>query len=63
MALYGAVIGMLSATGYEYLGLHVDRIGGPLATFTILLAYHAVLSIVGSVAGIVLSRRFHAGTC
>lgn len=57
MAMYGAVIGMLSALGYEYLGLYVDSVGGPLATFLILLAYNGALSIVGSVAGFFLSRK------
>ena len=57
MALYGAVIGMLSAVGYEYFGLHVDRIGGPLATFVILFAYDAALSVVGSVVGVFLSHK------
>ncbi len=57
MALCGAVIGLLSAMGYEYFGLHVDRIGGPLATFAILLAYYVALSVAGSVVGIALSRK------
>jgi hypothetical protein len=61
MALYGALIGMLSAIGYEYFGLHVDRIGGLFATFMILLAYYAALSIVGSVAGLFLSRKTKSG--
>ena len=56
MAIYGAIIGMLSSIGYEYFGLHVDRIGEPLTTFAVLLTYYAVLSIVGSVVGIILSR-------
>lgn len=56
MALYGAMIGLLSAIGYEYFGLHVDRIGGGLVTFTVLLTYYASLSVVGSVAGIFLSQ-------
>ena len=58
MAWCGAVIGLLSAMGYECFGLHVDRIGGLLATFVILLAYYVALSAAGSVVGIVLSRRF-----
>jgi hypothetical protein len=56
MALYGTLIGMLSALGYEYFGLPVDYIGDPLAIFPVLLTYYAVLAIVGSVAGIVLSQ-------
>lgn len=56
MALYGAAIGMLSAMLYESFDLPVDRIGGPLATFAVLLVYYAALSIVGSEAGMTLSR-------
>src|SRR3569833_2259926 len=40
MAIYGVVIGVLSALGYESFGLHVDRIGGVWATFLILLVYY-----------------------
>jgi hypothetical protein len=57
MAIYGAVIGVLSALGYESLGLHVDRIGGAWTTFTILLVYYLVLSFVGSMGGYFLSRK------
>ena len=57
MSVFGVVIGMLSAIGYEYFGLTVDHIGGPVATFVILMAYHAPLSIVGSVAGYFLSKK------
>jgi hypothetical protein len=57
MALWGAVISVLSATAYEQLGFPVDRLGGVLATFTIVLAYYAALSFVGSIAGHILSRN------
>ena len=57
MAMYGAVIGVLSALGYESFGLHVDRIGGVWATFLILLVYYLVLSLVGSAGGYLLSRK------
>lgn len=56
MAICGAVIGTLSGLAYEFFGLHVDRIGGVLATFLILLAYDGVLSFLGSAAGVFLSR-------
>lgn len=57
MAMYGAVIGVLSASCYDYFALPVDRIGGLFTTFFILLVYYGALSIVGSVAGVLLSRR------
>lgn len=56
MALYGVMIGILSTIGYDYFGMHVDRIGGLQTTFAVLLAYYAALSVVGSMAGIFLSR-------
>jgi hypothetical protein len=57
MAVYGAVLGELMARVYEYFGGHVDHIGGVVATFVILLVYHGALAVVGSVAGILISRR------
>ena len=57
MAVVGAAIGELMARAYEYLGGHVDHIGGMLATLLVLLAYNGVLSSVGSVAGAFLSRK------
>lgn len=57
MALYGAVIGVLSAFWYESFGLHVDRIGGVWATFLILLVYYLALSLVGGAGGYFLSRN------
>jgi len=56
MAICGAAIGTLSSLAYEFLGLHVDRIGGLLATFLILLAYDSVLSFLGGAAGVFFSR-------
>ena len=58
LAFYGAVIGTLSPIVCEYFGVHVDLIGGPLMTFVIHLVYLAPLSVMGSVIGIVLSRKF-----
>ena len=57
MAIFAASIGMLSAFGYEYFGLHVDHIGGLLATFLFLLAYSTACSVVGTLAGYFLSRK------
>jgi hypothetical protein len=57
MALYGAVVGQLMTSGYEYLGGYVDHIGGVLETFVILLSYYLVLSLIGSVTGYFLSRK------
>lgn len=55
LAVWGAAIAMLSAAIYEQFGLHVDSIGGPLATFAILVVYYFALSIVGSLLGHFLS--------
>jgi hypothetical protein len=57
MAVYGAVIGISSAFVYKYFGGQLDDIGGPLATFMILLTFHGVYSVVGTAAGYSLSRR------
>lgn len=57
MAVYGAALGELMARVYEYLGGHVDHIGGLAATLLILLAYYGAISIVGSLAGTFLSKR------
>lgn len=51
MGLLGAFIGFLAMVGYERLGYHIDKIGGPLATLGILLAIHLGYSSVGTVAG------------
>jgi len=58
LAFYGAVIGVLLPIVYEYFGVHIDRIGGALMTFVIHLAYFIPLSVMGSVVGIILSRKF-----
>ena len=58
LAFYEAVIWTLSPIVCEYFGVHLDLIGGPLMTFVIYLAYFAPLSVIGSVIGIVLSRKF-----
>jgi len=42
---------------YEYFGGHVDRIGDTVATFIILFTYNMILSIIGSILGIVLSQK------
>jgi hypothetical protein len=51
MGLCGALIGFAAMAGYEHLGYHIDKIGGPLATLAILLAIHLGYSSVGSIAG------------
>jgi hypothetical protein len=58
MSFHGAVIGLLSAIGYEQFGLPVDHIGGLLATFLILITYYTAWSIAGSLMGTFLSRKF-----
>lgn len=57
MAIYGAVLGELMARVHEYLGGHVDHIGGLAATLLILLVYYAAVSAVGGFAGAFLSNR------
>lgn len=58
MAFYGAAIGMLSAMLYRGFGFNVDNIGGFLQGFTVIFIYYGVLSLVGSVAGMIVSRKF-----
>ena len=57
MAIYGTMIGELMACIYEYFGGHVDHIGDTVATFIILFTYNTILSIIGSILGIVLSQK------
>lgn len=57
MAIYGAVFGELMARVFEYFGGHVDHIGGLVATLIILLTYYGVVSVIGSFAGVFLSKR------
>lgn len=57
MAVYGVVLAELMARVYEYLGGHVDHIGGLTATLLILLAYYGAVSVVGSLAGAFMSKR------
>ena len=57
MAIFEASLGLLFAFGYEYFGIHIDHIGGLLATFSILLVINSVLCLVGSLAGYLLSQR------
>lgn len=57
MAVYGAVLGELMARVYESFGGHVDHIGGVMATLLILLGYYGAVSVVGSLAGVFLSKR------
>ena len=57
MAIFEASLSMLFAFGYEYFGLHIDHIAGPLATFSILLVYNSVLCFVGGVTGYLFSHR------
>ncbi len=51
MALWGAIIGVLSTSIYDHLGVPIDHIGGPVAIFLTLLAYQLVYCTVGSVIG------------
>lgn len=62
VAVAGAVIGIVSSHVYRRLGLHVDQIGGMVATFLVLLTYQGVASVVGSAAGVFLSLRRHRNT-
>ena len=57
MAIYGTIIGELMACIYEYFGGHVDHMGDTVATFIILFTYNTILSIIGSILGIVLSQK------
>ena len=57
MAIYGTVLGESMARVYEHFGGHVDHIGGVVATLLILLAYYGAVSVVGSLAGVFLSKR------
>lgn len=57
MAIYGAVLGELMARVYEYFGGHVDHLGGVVTTLFIFLAYYGAVSVVGSLAGVFLSKR------
>ena len=52
------MLGELMARVYQHFGGYVDQIGGVLATFIILITYNAALSIVGSMGGVFLSRKF-----
>jgi hypothetical protein len=56
MGGYGAVIATLSSFVYKQIGFHIDDIGGPLATFVMLLAYHVVYCVVGTAAGYCVAR-------
>jgi hypothetical protein len=56
MALWGAIIGVLSTSIYDHLGVPVDHIGGPVAVFFVLLAYQLAYCTVGSVIGYLFWR-------
>lgn len=58
MTFYGAVIGMLSAMLYRGFGFNIDNIGGFSQGFIVVFIYYGVLSLVGSVAGMIVSRKF-----
>lgn len=62
MAVVGAVLGILSSYVYRTLGLHVDQIGGLVATFLVLLAYNGVGAAVGVALGVVFSRNASGAT-
>ena len=57
MAIYGAAIAIVSSSIYEFLGFHIDHIGGLFTTFTIILGYYVVFCAVGGLAGYFLARR------
>jgi hypothetical protein len=50
------LLGFLAMGAYAGLGYHIDRVGGPLATFSILLAYHLGYALVGTAAGYLVWR-------
>jgi len=59
MGIFGAVVGMFAMFLYEQLGYHVDQIGGPIATISILLAVHLAYAFAGTVIGY-LAVRFRS---
>jgi hypothetical protein len=56
MAVIGTLLGVLSSLVYRALGLHVDQIGGLVATFLVLLGYNSVAAAIGTALGVVFSR-------
>lgn len=57
MAVTGAILGILSSHVYRALGLHVDQIGGLVATFLVLLGYNGVAAAIGTALGVTFSRN------
>ena len=51
MGVLGALLGVVAMSVYQKLGYHVDQIGGPLATFGVLLAIHLAYAAAGTAAG------------
>lgn len=58
ITFYGVAIGMLSAMLYRGFGFNIDNIGGFFWGFTVIFIYYGVLSLVGSVAGMIVFRKF-----
>jgi hypothetical protein len=57
MVVFGSVIQMLAWYVYQLLGIPLDRIGGIMATFAIVFAYHVVACTIGTVIGYSISIR------
>lgn len=56
LSLFGATLGVISMPIYKFAGLYVDSIGGLFDTFVIFFFYHAFMSALGGLGGIVVSR-------
>lgn len=57
MAVYGAIVVMVSSFVYESLGFHIDHIGGLFTTFIIILSYYVVFCAGGGLAGYFLAQK------
>ena len=51
VSVWGAALAILSTSAYVHMGFYADSIGGPLATFLIVLGYYFILSVIGSILG------------
>ncbi|CAK0764911.1 membrane hypothetical protein [Gammaproteobacteria bacterium] len=56
MSVCAALVSIVSACLYEYMGFPIDHIGTLWTTFIILLVYYIPMGILGSTLGYVLSR-------
>lgn len=57
MAVYGAIVVIVSSFVYESLGFHIDHIGGLFTTFIIILSYYVVFCAVGGLTGYFLAQK------